>query len=172
MHMMLIVRPLMVLLLFWGQSGSCGNNSKNSNTAVKSGPTSRSSQQATNQNVSTQDKNKEKQSPSGSDEQWGGNHVHLVMKSSSSDLEFDCAHGTITEEIKPDNDGNFDVAGTFVREGGPTRLDESSKGHPARYVGRITQDSMTFQIHLKGNDQPTETFTLTRGRQGRLRKCK
>jgi hypothetical protein len=93
------------------------------------------------------------------------------MRSIGGELEFDCAHGTI-EKITSDKEGNFDVAGTFSREGGPTRSDDDGKGLPVRYVGRITQDSITFQIHFKDSNPPTEPFTLTRGNRGRLWKCR
>jgi hypothetical protein len=104
-------------------------------------------------------------------ETWGGNHVRLIIKPAGADLEFDCATGQLTQELKPDTDGNFDVPGTFSTEGGPTRLDPS-QGRKVRYVGRIKQNSMTFQIHFDGSDETSETFTLTRGSEGRLRKCK
>jgi hypothetical protein len=105
-------------------------------------------------------------------ETWGGDHVRLVTKPGGGDLEFDCAHGDLTEELKPDADGNFDIAGTFSREGGPTRSDDKSNGRAVRYVGRITQNSMTFQITFKDSNETSDTFTLTRGSEGRLRKCR
>ena len=106
------------------------------------------------------------------DETWGGNHVRMQVRRGGADLEFDCAQGQLTEELKTDADGNFDVEGTFAREGGPTRIDEKATGRPARYVGRITQNSMTFQIHFKDSNQTSEVFTLTRGSEGRLWKCR
>jgi|GEM_PF-1132638 len=105
-------------------------------------------------------------------ETWGGDHVRLVTKPGGGDLEFDCAHGDLTEELKPDADGNFDVAGTFSREGGPTRSDEKPNGRAVQYVGRIRQNSMAFQITFKDSNEKSETFTLTRGSEGRLRKCR
>jgi hypothetical protein len=94
----------------------------------------------------------------------------MVIKPGGGDLEFDCATGELTQELKPDTNGNFDVEGTFSREGGPTR--QESQGRRVRYVGQIKQNSMTFQIHFDGSDQTSETFTLTRGSEGRLRKCR
>ena len=105
-------------------------------------------------------------------ETWGGEHVRLVLKSGGADLEFDCAHGEITVPLKPDAQGHFDLQGTFQREGGPIRVDGPTKGRPVRYVGQMKNDSMTFQIHLTDPDQTTETFTLSRGSEGRLRKCR
>src|SRR4029078_259153 len=166
---------VVALLTTLGTSDSCGRGatSSNSNQSSNSETNRGTNSQESNSNVLAENQNKDK-SPnetSGSDEQWGGNHVTLVMKSKGGELEFDCAHGTI-ETITSDKEGNFDVAGTFVREGGPTRSDDDGKGLPVRYVGRITQDSITFQIHFKDSNQPTEPFTLTRGSRGRLWKCR
>jgi hypothetical protein len=127
----------------------------------------------TNSADSTMDKSSRQQSSNeDANETWGGNHVRMVIKPGGADLEFDCATGELTQELKPDTDGTFDVQGTFAREGGgPTRQDPS-QGRRVRYIGQIKQNSMTFQIHFDGSDETSETFTLTRGSEGRLRKCK
>jgi hypothetical protein len=152
------------------QGGACRGNQGRSPSA-----NSNSSAQA-NKSMDNQAANKNSLSsnaPTGSNvsEKWGGDHVSLVTKPGGADLEFDCAHGEIKVEVKTDSEGNFDLAGTLSREGGPSRLEEDS-GQPVRYVGRITQDTMTFRIHSRGDDQPSEVFTLKRGSEGRIRKCK
>jgi hypothetical protein len=101
---------------------------------------------------------------------WGGLHVRLVLNESGGEIEFDCAHGAIREPLKPDREGRFSVAGTFYREGGPTRSDEA--GLPARYSGRIEGDRMTLTLTLKDSNEKPDEFMLTRGNEGRLRKCK
>jgi hypothetical protein len=163
---------LSLVLMTLSQAGSCRGTQRRSPSASanSSSQTNKTmDEQTANKNMS---KSPNAQTDSSSGEIWGGDHVQLVMKARGADLEFDCAHGEITVELKTDSEGNFDVPGTFAREVGPTRSDENSKGQPARYVGRITQDTMTLQIHLKDNDQTTETFTLKRGSEGRLWKCR
>lgn len=154
------------------QGGSCRGNqrkspSANSNSSAQANKSM--DDQAANKNISL---SSNAPTASNSSEKWGGDHVSLVTKPGGADLEFDCAHGEISVEVKTDSEGNFDLAGTLSREGGPTRLGEDSEGQPVRYVGRIIQDTMTFRIHYRGNDQPSEVFTLKRGTDGRLRKCK
>ena len=105
-----------------------------------------------------------------SDETWGGPHVEMLMTANGAELEFDCAQGRINSKIKTDKEGDFDVEGTFRREGGPVRSDEAGSGSPVRYVGKIVGDSMTLKIHF--TDQTTEAFSLTRGKNGQLRKCR
>ena len=69
---------------------------------------------------------------------WGGKHISLDLRDSSSSVEYDCAHGTIDEPIEPDQNGSFVAVGTHVFEhGGPVIEDEVPDAHPARYSGVI-----------------------------------
>jgi hypothetical protein len=101
---------------------------------------------------------------------WGGPHVRLALTSTGGEIEFDCAHGEIKEPLKLDAEGRFNVAGTLVQEGGPVRQDASGK--PARYSGRVEGDKMTLLLTLTDTNEEPEKFLLTRGSEGRLKKCK
>jgi len=180
MTVRLITTLVFATLLFasLGQSGSCGradekksSQSKKSSQPNKNDNTNtKSSTKARNENMN---QSKEQQVDTTSETQWGGNHVTLVMKAGGADLEFDCAHGEITSPIVVDNEGRFDLAGTFSREtGGPVLPNGGPTPRSARYVGQIVNDKMTLQLHLTGPDQTTETFELTRGGSGRLWKCR
>jgi hypothetical protein len=103
---------------------------------------------------------------------WGGQHVRLVLTSRGGEIEFDCAHGELKEPLKRNEQGHFDVAGSFVKEGGPTRSDGSEGGRPARYSGRVEGDKMTLTVTLTDSNEKLDEFTLTRGSDGRLWKCK
>ena len=100
---------------------------------------------------------------------WGGPHVRITVFEKTAEIEFDCAHGEIKGTLKGDADGRFDLPGTFAREGGPVRSDASSQA--ARYAGRIEGDKMTLNVILTGSNEKLDEFTLTKGSQGRLRKC-
>jgi hypothetical protein len=171
----LVFIPVLVLAL--NQSSSCrsgtpkdsaassaNRGSSNINSIPTRPPTNIPNE---NMNRSSDDANRR-----ADDQIWGGPHVRLTMKTGGAELEFDCAHGEITTPIEPDAEGRFDVPGTFVREGGPTRTDRSRSGRPARYSGRIERDTMTLNVKLVDTDQSIETFTLTRGSEGRLWKCR
>jgi hypothetical protein len=78
---------------------------------------------------------------------WGGDHVEMEVSAKGARLEFDCAHGTIDEAIKPDAKGAFTAKGTFTPErGGPAREDEESRAVKAIYSGRVEKDTMRLQI--------------------------
>jgi hypothetical protein len=102
---------------------------------------------------------------------WGGNHANLEISEGKSSLEFDCANGTISEPIVLDSNGHFEVQGFYVREGpGPVR--EGGNGQSrAIYSGDVKDDTMTLSIRLDGSSDVVLNVTITRGKQGRLRKC-
>jgi hypothetical protein len=102
---------------------------------------------------------------------WGGEHIGLVATDRGARIDFDCANGSIEEPITPDDQGRFDVAGTYVRERpGPVRPNDS-KGERARYRGRIEGKTMTLSVELAGSDVIIGTYTLERDRLPRIRKC-
>jgi hypothetical protein len=104
---------------------------------------------------------------------WGGPHVRLTVREGGAALEFDCARGEISEPLKTNTEGRFDLQGIFTRQGpGPIRVGLTPPSRPARYVGRVEGRTMTFSIKLTDMNRETETFTLTRGSEGRLRKCR
>jgi hypothetical protein len=104
---------------------------------------------------------------------WGGNHIRVNVSKSSAEVEFDCAHGTISEAIVLDSEGRFDVAGTFTRErGGPVRRGAESKSVAVRYVGKVEGDTMTLTLKFVETQADGGTFTLTQGSEGRLFKCR
>lgn len=102
---------------------------------------------------------------------WGGDHIGLDVSDTGGRVEYDCAHGTIDGPLTLDAQGRFEARGAHVRErGGPVREDDPQTGVPARYRGAVSGDTMTLTVTLDGGGE-VGTFTLTRGRAGRIRKC-
>lgn len=103
---------------------------------------------------------------------WGGAHVQMDVGRDGALLEFDCAHGATDGPLALGNDGRFDLKGYFVVErGGPVRAGHQEKRLPARYSGRVEGKTMTLDVTLTDAGDHIGTFTLTRGRTGRLTKC-
>lgn len=104
---------------------------------------------------------------------WGGARVRLEVREGGAEIEYDCAHGTIDAPLALDAGGRFEARGTHVREGpGPIRLNVPRVTRPARYAGAVTGDEMTLTVTLSDRAQEVGTFTLTRGSEGQLRKCR
>ena len=106
------------------------------------------------------------------DEIWGGDHIQIDVHGDIAKAEFDCAHGEISRALKPDAQGNFDLPGTLVQESaGPTRSDRMPAARTVNYRGKIEGDSMTLSITFSDGNESAGTFTLKRGKHGRIRKC-
>jgi hypothetical protein len=102
---------------------------------------------------------------------WGGNHVTLEISDQGATLEFDCGTGSISKPILLDSEGHFDVIGTYTREGpGPVRQGKQRDAR-AHYSGTVIADTMTLSVRLEGSSEPLLSVSLTRGKQGKLRKC-
>jgi hypothetical protein len=103
---------------------------------------------------------------------WGAMGIAMEVTESGARIEFDCAHGTISEPVLLDSEGRFAVKGLHFREhGGPIREGEGSKGEPVHYVGQVTGDSMTLTIKSEGSDRAIGSYTLVHGKAGRIHKC-
>ena len=102
---------------------------------------------------------------------WGGQHINIEVGEKSATIEYDCASGVINGPLVVDSNGNFKLRGTHRMErGGPIRADEKPNEHPATYTGSIKGNTMTLSLKLSSSDE--ETFTLEKGKQGELFKCK
>jgi len=104
---------------------------------------------------------------------WGGLHLSLSVTEKETNLEFDCAHGRIDVPLRGNARNRFSVRGTYVQEhGGPVRLGEVPKSHPALYTGRIKGTHMTVAVRLLDTSQRIGAFTVTRDQRARVFKCK
>jgi hypothetical protein len=102
---------------------------------------------------------------------WGGEHINIEVAEKSASIEYDCAHGLIDGPLVVDANGRFSLRGTHTPErGGPIHADGQQQSHPANYLGSISGNKMTLTLKLKGAED--ETFTLEKGKQGDLFKCK
>jgi hypothetical protein len=104
--------------------------------------------------------------------EWGGNHINLNVGDGSAKLEFDCAHGVIEGPLVVDAQGKFEWRGTFTMErGGPVRQGDTAREQPATYSGELKGNTMSLTLKIGDSDE-LETFTLEKGKTGKLVKCK
>jgi hypothetical protein len=103
---------------------------------------------------------------------WGGMGIGMVITGTGARIEYDCAHGTISEPLRLGADGRFDVRGLhFPEHGGPVREGEEPRGRPVRYTGHVTGENMTLTVRHEESDTPAGSYKLVRGKTGRIRKC-
>ncbi|MBV9927596.1 MAG: hypothetical protein JOZ96_21440 [Acidobacteria bacterium] len=104
---------------------------------------------------------------------WGGQHVRMDVTEGGVALEFDCASGEIERPLALDAEGRFDVGGKFyAQHGGPVRRDEEAHARAARYRGRVRGETLTLTVTLSEPEEDAGTFTLTRGQEVPLTKCR
>ena len=105
---------------------------------------------------------------------WGGQHIQMSVSNGSAQIEYDCAHGTITGPLKIDSRGRFELRGLHsVEHGGPVRIDEKQAGgEPAKYTGWTDGKKMKLTVTLVNSKTEIGTFELTRGNAGRVFKCR
>ena len=103
---------------------------------------------------------------------WGGEHIGMVVRSESATIEYDCAHGTIDEAIRPDSRGRFTATGTYTQEhGGPIREGEIPDQQPARYDGEVFSGKMTLEVTLTESGVLIGPFALERAASPQVFKC-
>ncbi|MGB9204454.1 MAG: hypothetical protein WCB94_10860 [Terriglobales bacterium] len=104
---------------------------------------------------------------------WGGQDVEMQVNEHGATVEFACANGNISESLLIDAKGKFRARGTFQRQhGGPNRKDESASGIDVTYTGTVQGDTMKLEFILPEKQQHQGPFTLVRGQEGHLRKCR
>jgi hypothetical protein len=103
---------------------------------------------------------------------WGGEHVRMIVSSGGALLEYDCANGKIDRPIILDVRGGFDAQGSYTSERGGPRRDGDAFVTRARYVGRLRGDTMRLAVRLEHSKKPLGVFTLTRGDDPLLTKCR
>lgn len=103
---------------------------------------------------------------------WGGDHVRMVVSRVGARLEYDCAASTIDQPIILDAGGRFTAKGSYTPErGGPQGIGQAAAGR-ARYVGRVRADVMRLTVTLENAKEPVGVFTLRRGDDPLLTKCR
>jgi len=103
---------------------------------------------------------------------WGGDHVRMMISRTGARLEYDCADSTIDRPIIVDAKGKFTAKGSYAPDrGGPRRGGGAAAGR-ARYVGEVSADTMKLTVTLESTKEPVGVFTLRRGEDPLLTKCR
>lgn len=147
--------PLMVLMAW--QGGSC-KSTKTNNHATPNDNHSMNSNSTPTQSSEVKGN-------------WGGQGIAIQLSDGGGEISFDCAHGRITEKIVLDSQGHFSARGGYVQEHpGPIRVEQDPKEEAATYKGSVSGDTMTLSVIISAS-QTIGPYTLTRGSQGRIRRC-
>lgn len=77
--------------------------------------------------------------------QYGGQDISVNVASDHADFRFDCALGEVSQAIESDDQGNFDVNGTYEEREGPVPRG-GFPSYSAHYVGQVSDDG---HLHLE-----------------------
>jgi hypothetical protein len=104
---------------------------------------------------------------------WGGDHIRFEVTERGANVEYDCAHGTVEGRIVLDRRGRFSVDGTHYEEhGGPARRGEQEVAYPVRLSGVVGGSLMKLTVTRAGTRRVVGTFSLARGREANVVKCR
>jgi hypothetical protein len=93
---------------------------------------------------------------------WGGNDIGMRITDTAVAINFFCAVGAFNQPLVPNDQGNFDVSGTYavVKLGWPP-----SSVLDVRYTGRIEGSTMTLAVNLVERNVSLGTYTLIFGKE-------
>ncbi len=103
---------------------------------------------------------------------WGGVHLQAQLTDSGGTLEYDCASGTISGPLVPDERGHVSAVGIHSPgHGGPTMQGEVPPKLPARYDGLVSGDRLALVVTLTESNLVVGSFDLRRGAPGQVFRC-
>ena len=74
---------------------------------------------------------------------WGGDNVGLIVEENVAHLHIGCTNGDFPAPLVVDDDGRFNVEGSYVLRAYPIQVGPSL---PARFAGVITGTRMTLTV--------------------------
>jgi hypothetical protein len=103
---------------------------------------------------------------------WGGTGIGLTIGAESVKIEYDCAEAEIKQKFVTDAGGNFNLDGFYKRQPPMIRVDMVVKPQAANFQGVIDGSTMRLKVTLTETKQLIGEYTLKRGEDPELRKCR
>lgn len=104
---------------------------------------------------------------------WGGERISMKVTAERTEVEYDCAHGTISSKILLNARGFFVAKGTHVEEhGGPTRQGDETPNYSVQFKGSVRGKNMKLTVTRTDTRELIGTFRLTHGQESELVKCR
>jgi hypothetical protein len=95
----------------------------------------------------------------------------LEVNSSGANYDMECGHGKIKQQIKPDENGNFEATGTITHY--QYGIDVTNRTFDADYSGYVSGDKMDLMVVWEDEEGTTQrlSFSLTKGIDGPASTC-
>ena len=102
--------------------------------------------------------------------EWGGRGIAMTITDAGASIQFDCADGTITKQLRINKDGGFTAEGTLMRNGpGPIRV--GAQGLAVIFTGKVTRKTMTLRMSDAKSGEKLGEYAATLGQTTRLHRC-
>lgn len=99
---------------------------------------------------------------------WGGEDAGVVVEGKLAHVHIGCTRGDTSAPMAVDDDGQFDVMGTYNVDAFPV---DQNRLHPARFTGQVSGETMTLAVRLVDTEQRLGPVTLRLGREPQMRQC-
>ncbi len=103
---------------------------------------------------------------------FGGTGIIAIVEKDGVKIEFDCADGVITKQLKVDKKGFFKILGLHKGPNvGPARQTDASKSQPVYFEGQITGNVMKLKVTVIKTNEVIGEFTLRRDARPFMQRC-
>jgi len=101
---------------------------------------------------------------------WGGQDANVILSGSGGTVEYGCGLAVLDQSWTVSPGGVFSATGQHYTEGGPVPIG-GTPPHPARFIGQVHGNLLTFTETLTDLNQSLGPFTVERGKVVVLMKC-
>ena len=103
---------------------------------------------------------------------FGGMGIIIEIQKNGVKIEYDCAEGYISRQMKTDNKGYFRIDGFHKGPTvGPIRQNAAPKLEAVLYEGQIIGKVMKLKVTMASTGEVIGEFTLKRGRVPVMHRC-
>ena len=99
---------------------------------------------------------------------WGGDNAGMIVNGNDVHVHIGCTLGDAVGPIHPDEDGHFDVSGTYNVDAYPVNR---GINHPANFSGQIDGQTMTLTVSLTDTARVLGPVTLVYGKEPTMGPC-
>ena len=99
---------------------------------------------------------------------WGGDNAGMIVNGNDVHVHIGCTLGDAVGPIHPDEDGHFEVSGTYNVDAYPVNRGIT---HPATFSGEIDGQTMTLTVSLTDTARVLGPVTLVYGKEPTMGPC-
>jgi hypothetical protein len=99
---------------------------------------------------------------------WGGDNAGMIVNGNDVHVHIGCTLGDAVGPIHPDENGHFEVSGTYNVDAYPVNR---GINHPANFSGQIDGQTMTLTVSLTDTARVLGPVSLVYGKEPTMGPC-